>query len=126
MSFVKVSGSRFSIQVIEDSYYQINLAGDIDFNVNDLEGLVEFEKESGARKLPVLTICQSSTTTNVELMQALSKNKYNPYSVADAFVIHSISQKILANFYLKINKPERPTRFFNNEHDAMDWLRQFM
>lgn len=126
MAFVKISNGRFSFEEVGDAYYLISILKDTEFSTEDLEQIVELEKEAGGRRLPVLVVCHPSTTTNIELMQKLSKNKNNPYSSADAFVIHSISQKILANFYLKINRPERPTQFFNNEASALAWLKQYM
>ena len=52
-------------------------------------------------------------------MRHLKENKNNPFSVADTFVI-AANQAILGNFYLKINKPERPTKFFNREVGALE------
>lgn len=116
---------KFTLKVIGNEFYQVELAEDIDFEISDLQDLVEAERELGGHKLPVLVLCEPTTNTNVELMNYLSKNKNNPYSVADAFVIHSISQSILANFYSKINKPERPTKFFTKQEDALKWIEQF-
>jgi len=42
--------------------------------------------------------------------------------MADAFVIKSLSQKIVANLMIKINKPSVPTRFFDKIEDAEKWL----
>ncbi len=44
------------------------------------------------------------------------------FTFADALVVKSLSQKILANFYLKFNKPAKPTRIFTNEAEAIAWL----
>lgn len=44
------------------------------------------------------------------------------YTFADALVVKSLSQKILANFYLKFNRPAKPTRIFTNEAEAIAWL----
>lgn len=49
-----------------------------------------------------------------------------PYSKADAFLINSAAMKLIANFYLKINKPERPTRMFNSKKEAIAWLKLFL
>lgn len=116
---------KFTLTLVDNLFYQVELAEDIDFEISDLQDLVEAERELDGRKLPVLVLCEPTTNTNVDLMNYLSKNKNNPYSVADAFVITSISQSILANFYSKINKPERPTKFFTKREDAMKWLEQF-
>ena len=44
------------------------------------------------------------------------------YTIADALVVKSLSHKILANFYLKFNKPAKPTKIFTNEPEAVKWL----
>jgi hypothetical protein len=49
-----------------------------------------------------------------------------PYSKADAFIIKSIAMQFIAKFYLKINKPERPTRMFTCETEAIKWLSTFL
>jgi hypothetical protein len=49
-----------------------------------------------------------------------------PYSKADAFIINSMAMKLISNFYLKVNKPERPTRMFTDEKEAIKWLKTFL
>jgi hypothetical protein len=49
-----------------------------------------------------------------------------PYSKADAFMISSLAMQLIANFYLKINRPERPTRMFTSEKEAIKWLKTFL
>jgi hypothetical protein len=44
---------------------------------------------------------------------------------ARAMVIKVLSQRILANFYIKFQKPIIPTKVFNNHDDALNWLRLF-
>ncbi|MES2679879.1 MAG: hypothetical protein V4635_08345 [Bacteroidota bacterium] len=55
-----------------------------------------------------------------------AKKESCPYSKAEAFMIGSIALRLLANFYLKINKPERPTRLFTDEQEANEWLKTFL
>jgi hypothetical protein len=43
---------------------------------------------------------------------------------ADAMVLTSLPQRILGDFYLKINKPPISTKFFGNKEDAIVWLKQ--
>lgn len=116
---------NFEIEVIENIYYQVKVHDD-DFSVEDLKKLVQAEKELSGQQMPVLVLCNENASTNVDLLKEISKNKNNPYSIADAFVISSTAQRIMANFYLKIYKPERPTKFFNNAEDALFWLKQFL
>ncbi len=45
---------------------------------------------------------------------------------ATAVVITNLAYKIIANFYMKFNKPKRPYKIFKNERDAVEWLKQFV
>lgn len=116
----------FSVKVIDNSYYEVRVFENQDFTVDDLAKLVDAQKNNGGLVLPVLVICENNVLADVILLSKLSQNEYNPYSKADAFVLNSMAQKILANFYIKINKPERPTKFFNNADEALIWLKQYM
>jgi hypothetical protein len=48
------------------------------------------------------------------------------YSKADAFMISSTAMRLISNFYLRINKPQRPTRMFTDEKEAIEWLKTFL
>lgn len=129
MNYISTATSKnkiFELSISKDPLYVIEVNDTDEFKVSDLELLVSMQKEMGAKQLPVLVICNEYASTNVELLNTLAKNENNPYSKADAFVIKSLAQKILANFYFKIKKPERPTRFFNDIDEARNWLMQFV
>jgi hypothetical protein len=55
-----------------------------------------------------------------------AKKESCPYSKADAFMIKSVAMKLIANFYLRLNKPQRPTRMFVDEREAIKWLKTFL
>ena len=116
----------FSVKVIDNSYYKVRVFENQEFTVDDLKNLVAAQKKNIGLVLPVLVFCENNATADVLLLSKLSQNEYNPYSKADAFVLNSIAQKILANFYVKINKPERPTKFFNNADEALIWLKKYI
>lgn len=46
----------------------------------------------------------------------------NNFTIADAFVIQSMAQKMIGNFYLTFHKPVKPTKLFNNVEDGLKWL----
>ena len=41
---------------------------------------------------------------------------------ASALVVSSLAYKIIANFYMKVQKPKRPLKAFGNENDAVEWI----
>ena len=122
----KITFSNFEVCINDYGFYLVSVNETEEFSVEDLKKLVLAQQELGGEKLPVLVLCSEHATTNSDLLTAISKNENNPYSKADAFVIHSMAQKILANFYIKINKPERPTKFFNDKNEAINWLKPFI
>ncbi len=69
-----------------------------------------------------LRIAGKYTSMDTELMKYLSRGRGTLFTLADAFVIHSLAQRILANFYLHINKPILPTKVFNKVEEAEAWL----
>lgn len=61
-----------------------------------------------------------------EVTQFAASEERNELVVADAYVIHSLAQRIIANFYLKFRSPIRPTKFFTDEDKAITWLSSFV
>jgi hypothetical protein len=117
---------NFSITTSEMGFYEIDIFTDGEFGFKELEELKKAQVEMGSHKLPVLVMCGQYAYSESEFLKYLAKNENNPFSKADAFVIHSIAQKILANFYIKIFIPERPTKFFKEKEEAVNWLKQFI
>lgn len=59
-----------------------------------------------------------------EAKELVASKNFKRQAVAQALLINSTGQKIVANFYLKFNKPHLPTKAFTDRERAMDWLRQ--
>jgi hypothetical protein len=51
---------------------------------------------------------------------AADKTK-NPNTYTDAIIVKSFAHKIIANFYLKFNRPSKPTKIFTNLESAVEW-----
>lgn len=50
----------------------------------------------------------------------------NIFTIADAIAYYSFGQKLIANFYIKNNKPKVPTRAFTIKKQATAWLKTFI
>lgn len=44
---------------------------------------------------------------------------------ANAILVNSTAFKMMANFYIMVNKPKNPTRTFTDKASAIEWLNQF-
>lgn len=77
------------------------------------------------QRVPALFLVGKDTTITHDAMKYGATEEATQLSLAEAYVIHSLAQKILANFYLRIYKPPVPTKFFDDRVAAETWLRTF-
>ena len=64
----------------------------------------------------------SAITKEAKILLASKKIVGN--TVAKALLVQSLSDRIIANFYLTINRPIVTTKIFNDRSKAITWLRQ--
>lgn len=121
-----ISENKFIITLNEDGYYDLFIKDNVEIFIEDMLRIVDAQKQLCGNRIPILISGGKYSTTNIEVMKFLSKNENMPFSKVSAYIAASISQKLLGNFYMKINKPERPTRFFNNKEDAIQWIKQYL
>ena len=74
----------------------------------------------------ILKIPGKYTSVDKDTRNHVSKGDGARFSIAEAFIISSLAHKLVANFYLKTNKPVVPTRFFTNQIEAEGWLQTFV
>lgn len=115
--------SHTALFLREDGILEIILSNYLTYDVNHLSDILVAIKElSKGKKIPLLHIAGDQTSVTPEAREYMSAPESLMYSLAEAYVIHTLAQRILANFYLKISKPKVPTRFFNDEKKAAEWL----
>ena len=78
------------------------------------------------KKYPILIVAGKYTLADKEVRDFAAGEYGNKYTIAAAFVIKSLAQKILGNAYLKVNKPLTPTALFDSEEKAIAWLNTFI
>ena len=133
MSTSKHSGNKFDfghsvIFLREDGIIQLNCNDDVVYEIPQIkENLDCIRKIGKGKKLPVLNISGKYTSASKDAREFTARAEFSIDCIsAEAFVVNSVAQKIMANFYLRINKPKVPTAFFNNEKDAIIWLKKYI
>ena len=51
-----------------------------------------------------------------------AESDYSKYRYADAFIVNSLPMRLLVNFFIAFNKPKIPSKMFNNEESAINWI----
>ena len=112
-----------TVKLKSEEILQIDIIDDQVFEKKDVLELIDAAYRLGAgKKFKNLIDVGEFTVPDLKAIKLSCSKSGSKYKIADAFIIHTLSQKIIANFYLKIQKPVVPTKFFSNSIDAEKWL----
>lgn len=123
----KVELSHSEVFLREDGIVEIDVKENADIGVEQCKELTTtYEDLLEDKKYPLLHIVGDYVTMTKEAREYASSIEGLKFSKAEAFVINSLPHKILANFYMKMNKPSVPTKFFRTKQEAVVWLLKFV
>jgi len=109
-----------------DGIIQTVIKDDCDVRISDAELLMDaYLKLGKGKKIPHLIVFGEFAMADRSVLEYMAEEA-NAYGKADAVVITSMAHKILANFYLKFQKPSVPTKFFKAEDEAVEWLQEYV
>lgn len=122
---IKIAIGEISLQEEGIIRYEIDNVDEI--TKDDLEEYFEAVKNlGGGKSFCNLVLLKKFISVGTEARKVAASEENNKYTIADAFVTDSVALKIVGNFYIRYDKPVRPTKLFTNEEDALKWLRTFL
>ena len=74
---------------------------------------------------PVLISGGTFTNQDREAREFSGSEEVMKHCSAIAFISSTMAEKLLANFFIKLMKPTKPTRFFATKEECINWLQQF-
>jgi len=63
----------------------------------------------------------SFSEVDPEMRKQRASQNGTEFSLSDALVISNLPQKLMGDFYIRFNKPVRPTKFFYSLDKAVEW-----
>jgi hypothetical protein len=95
------------------------------FNLTEImQNHAAMKKLAAGEKKLVLTFAGKKTSINSEARKYLSLGLHSEFTQAEAFVLQSLGQRILALVYIKLRRPIVPTNYFSKAEKAMEWLKK--
>lgn len=85
-----------------------------------------YKQELTEKKTPILHVLGNYTNFTSEAKVYGASPEGLSFSIAEAFLYNSLPHQIIGNFYLSINKPSVPTKFFKSKEEAETWLKTFL
>ena len=114
-----------TVSLMEKDVLLIEIEEEKDFGIKDFLQLKDaaFTFGKGRKYFNIIDVGIYTMPDSESRLESASENG-SEYKKADAFVIYSLAQKIIGNFYLKLNKPTVPTKFFNTIEAAKLWINE--
>ena len=118
ISLPKVKFKRHSDDII-----LMEFLDDTTLEIEDIEDLQKAHIAiMGTKPCKVLSIISPTFSVTKEAREHGHSEEAHKYVKASAIVLSTMAHRILGNFYIKIQRPARPTKMFNNVENALTWL----
>lgn len=119
----RIDFSFASVELLANGIVRVLFFGDQSIGVPESREVNNaIGRLSGGKPARVLIMSQPDTVFEFGAREFSSSAEGQQFTLGDALVIHSLPHKLLANFYLKFDKPPKPSKAFDNEADATAWL----
>lgn len=83
-----------------------------------------FSTLSNNTKSRILLVADKFTTIETDARKFLATPAAGIHSIAEAYVIHSLAQRLILNFLFNVQGTPVPAKFFNDEESAVEWLKK--
>jgi len=108
----------------DDGIVQVNFNDKLEIDINEARDILNAQKElSKGKKVLVLNVAGKQTTATSAARDFAASDEATKYTLAEAYVVNNLAQKLVGNFYVNFHKPKAPTKIFTNETDAVNWLK---
>ncbi len=78
------------------------------------------------KKFPLLVDARDVKTMAKEARKHFSTNGRETKITCMAIMVRSPLSRVVGNFFMGLNKPIVPARLFDDEQDAVDWLKNYL
>lgn len=121
--YKKIS-SKAELYWIESDVFYVKLFKDSYIDLDDIKEIVAFQLDQNVGvDHKRLIHAEKFATISREAREFLQKT--TPTVKAEAYVIPSLSQKILFNLYIKFRRNSNPIKGFDSKENALAWLGKF-
>ncbi|MBL7884792.1 MAG: hypothetical protein JNL69_12035 [Bacteroidia bacterium] len=122
MKTVKTPGA--TIHFRDDGILHIHYDDDF-LTIEDTKRIFKFTREHSPWEVAPLYLSGGAfSNQDAESKRFNSSREVMKHCSAIAFLSPTLAQQILANFFIKIMKSSVPTKFFQTEKEALDFLLQ--
>jgi hypothetical protein len=82
-----------------------------------------YEDITGGNLMPFIFLAAENVSVTKEAKENAIYIEDQSMVGASAVVVDNLAYRLIANFYLRVNRPKRPYRVFSKVEDAETWLK---
>lgn len=113
-------------RLYEKRVYHVIIKKNVKVNMDFVNRGYAFLDEHGGGEFYNIYEFTSFSDVEPEVREWAASPSNNSYTKIDAILINSLPQKILADFYIRINKPIKPTKVFTSMDKAIEWVNRII
>lgn len=115
---------HLTVSLIEEDIVKVIVHEHSIIDVDEVEELQKVKRLLiGDKRHSVLFITPEFGTMTKEARNLSASKEVNLNAIGKAVVLNGLAMRILVNFFINFNKPPVVHRAFENEKDALEWLR---
>ncbi len=114
------------LEIQGEDIIKIKLFDDYDFEKKDAEDIIHaINTISGGKSYYLLTLTGKHFTATTETREYMAGAISSTGIIANAICLSSLPIRLIINVYVRLNKPTVPTKTFNSEVTAIEWINDF-
>ena len=119
----KVELEKVSIQLIDKNILLVTIQKNHTIEIEDIKEMrITSLQMSNEKKYALILIGEFNTSVSTEARGFMAQpNSLDNYRICMSMITRDLPHRLLANFYLKFNKPSVPTKVFSNIEEAILW-----
>ncbi len=122
----KVELSYATIEKRDDIIWMI-MKEDADLDVKEIEEFTAiFEKMSNYKPYFLIADARVNLSISPEARKAAATKEISSLLVANAVIVNNVAVRMVANFFIAVNKPHFKYKVFNTETEALIWVKKQM
>ncbi len=110
----------------DDGIVRIKYPDNFHITMDVMESVYQQHVEITTDKRPIMADAGSVATVDYDAQQFVSTDKAAALTSALAVIVKSAFTRAMGEMFMMFYKPPFPTRMFNREEDALEWLKTFL
>ncbi len=119
----KTLDTPFAILSYENDILLVKMKAGVNLGKVEMEELLKLAVEfTTPNKYFAIVDTTSPYDSTPDSRSFYAESDYSKHRYADAFIVNSLPMRLLVNFFISFNKPKIPSKMFNNEKNANEWI----